>query len=537
VRPNPTRGLAIAALLAIACLGAASNTVDDGTAAPVGITAPPAGVTLATVLSAHKKAVGKIAAGTLKTRIETWTIAEAGQTGTDASVESGSDRRDDVTLGPVHTATGTVAGRDWHQNANGEVVIEHGLHHLDDISARALATMGKGVTLLGKVASPVAAYVIEAAPQGGRLEYLFYDKTTGQLIRREESIRGRRHVQTYDDFRTTKGLAQAWHIHASDGHAENDRDYRLQTLSLGSAVDPKQLAIPQSTTPVALASAKVIIPIKLIDDRVIIPVTISGRTVDFQLDSGASSILIDNLIVDALKLPTYGKAVGETAGTYNEGTTVVPLMTFGGVTMKNVVADSAPFTFWSDDKTPVAGLMGFDFIDGAVIHIDYERSVLEAYDASSFTPPAGATSIPIALDDDVPLVSTSVANVTGDRFIVDTGADRSTLFSRFVSEHSAQVADQGLGDEMVASYPFLTEVNGVGGTVKYRPLQAGPFAFGGHVFPKWLFQATHDAAAFEGDDFDGLVGQDVLRNFDVYLDYAHEKIWLVPNDRYNARWP
>ena len=90
---------------------------------------------------------------------------------------------------------------------------------------------------------------------------------------------------------------------------------------------------------------------------------------------------------------------------------------------------------------------------------------------------------------------------------------------------------------MVASYPFLTEVNGVGGTVKYRPLQAGPFAFGGHVFPKWLFQATHDAAAFEGDDFDGLVGQDVLRNFDVYLDYAHEKIWLVPNDRYNARWP
>jgi hypothetical protein len=395
--------------------------------------------------------------------------------------------------------------------------------------------MGKGVTLLGQVSTPHAAYVVKVAPAGGRLEYVYFDQKTGSILRREQSIRGRRHVTTYDDYRTTDGLTQAWHFHTTDGRTTNDRDYTLTALAFGGAIDPKQLAIPPNVTPVALASPAVVIPIKLTGDRVIVPVTIGGHTVDFQLDSGASGIVIDNAVVDALKIPVYGKSIGDTAGSYDQGTAVIPLMTFGGVTMRNVVADSAPFTFWSDDATPVAGLMGFDFIDGAVVHIDYEHSTLQAYDAAGFVPPAGATAIPISLDDDVPLISASVAGASGDLFIVDTGADRSTLFSQFVSAHPS-VADQGLGDEMVDAYPFMTQVSGVGGLVKYRPLQAGPFTFGGRTFAKWLFQATHDAPAFEGDDFDGLVGQDVLRNFDVYLDYAHSKIWLVPNDRYRTRW-
>jgi len=325
-------------------------------------------------------------------------------------------------------------------------------------------------------------------------------------------------------------------FHTAAGTPENDGDYTLSALSIGKAVDPALLAIPSATTPVALSAPRVSVPIKLIGDRIIIPVTISGHTVDFQMDSGASGIVMDDAVVDALKLKTYGKATGDTAGTYSEGSTIVPLMTFGGVTMTNVQMQSLPFTFWSDDKTPVAGLMGFDFIDGAVMHIDYLNGTLEAIDPKSFVPPAGAKALPIALDDDVPLVDVGIAKAIGHLFIVDTGADRSALFSNFVAAHPDDVVDQGLGDQMVASYPFVTDFNGVGGTVKYRPLQVGPLTLAGIVFPKWLFQGTHDAPAFEADDFDGLVGQDVLRNFDVYLDYAHEKIWLVPNDRYKARW-
>ena len=35
---------------------------------------------------------------------------------------------------------------------------------------------------------------------------------------------------------------------------------------------------------------------------------------------------------------------------------------------------------------------------------------------------------------------------------------------------------------------------------------------------------------------DGLIGQNVLRYFDVYFDYSREKMYLVPNDRYRERF-
>lgn len=105
--------------------------------------------------------------------------------------------------------------------------------------------------------------------------------------------------------------------------------------------------------------------------------------------------------------------------------------------MENVSAQTAPYAERSYGDIPIAGLLGYDFIAGAVIHVDYYHGTVEAIAPAAFTPPAGA---------------------------------------------------------------------------------------------------KRDAAAFEGDDYDGLIGQDVLRNFDVYFDYAQTTIYLVPNQRYMQRW-
>lgn len=527
------RSVLIAAGLAIALLGA-DAVKDDGTAPPAGIA--PTTATLSSVLGMHRHSLGTLAKGVPDTEVDRWTIKTQGLDGTASTVYSGKDSRYDRQLGPLHTAYGELAGRSWHQNENGEVVVERGLHTLDDVSDRALATGGKGVTLLGTVSKPVSAYVVKVAPKGGRTEYVFYDRSTGLIVRREVARRGRRVVTTYDDFRTTDGVTEAWHFHESDGRPENDEDYVRASLEIGKPVDPKLLAIPAATSPVTFAKPQVSIPIKMDGDRIVVPTRIQGHTVDFQLDSGAGGVVLDTAIVDALKLEVYGSSLGDTAGTYREGTAIVPQIDIGDIALTNLVVQSAPFTFWSDAKTPVAGLMGFDFIDGAVLHIDYEHSTLEAFDPKTFVPPAGATALPIALDDDVPLVDAGIAKAVGHLFIVDTGADRSALFSNFVAAHPDAAVDLGLGDQILASFPFVTDFDGVGGTVDYRPLQVGPFTFAGYSFPRWLFSGTRNAPGFEGDDLDGLIGQDVLRNFDVYLDYAHEKIWLVPNDRYKSRW-
>lgn len=90
---------------------------------------------------------------------------------------------------------------------------------------------------------------------------------------------------------------------------------------------------------------------------------------------------------------------------------------------------------------------------------------------------------------------------------------------------------------MTAAFPFVNDFTGVGGSVEYRPLELGPLIVGTWSFPTWLFDVTQNASGFEFEDYDGLIGQDFLRNFDVYLDYPSARIYLAPNERFRQRWP
>ena len=181
--------------------------------------------------------------------------------------------------------------------------------------------------------------------------------------------------------------------------------------------------------------------------------------------------------------------------------------------------------------------------DGYVVYYDdggrpyyYVNGSVEAIDPQAFTPPPAAVSIPIALDDEIPAISARIGPATGLRFLVDTGADRSILFPSFASAHADALVDHGLGAEMEASFPFLSDFEGVGGEVSYRPIELGPLTVAPWTYEKWLFFLTQDASKFELDDYDGILGQDLLRYYDLYLDYPHSRILLVPNSRYTDRF-
>jgi hypothetical protein len=527
---------------AIACgvllLAAIRPVWADGpdTSPPNGIQ-PVAGTTLTDVLSRNLHAQGSPIAGTAKTRRERWRITLGASAGVREYVESGGDYRDDLTLGPTHSANGSDRNVAWRMNANGQVWLGSNLHQADAVDARALGSAAhSNVTLLGETSSP-PAYVVEVNPPTGRLEYRFYDKKTYLVARIEEVRDARRVTITLDDYRTTKGVTEPWHIHTTDGFALNDEDRVLETLSIGDPVAASELAIPPSGAPlIALTAAKVSVPARMAADEVVVPVRMGGHTVDFLLDSGAGGIVVDHDVIAALKIKEYGRTMNETAGAYVESDAIVPSMTVGTLDLHNVHVSSLPFVQWTMSGKPIAGLLGSDFIHDVVWHIDYQNASLEAIDPARFVPPPGAQSFSVAFDDEVPTLGATLAGVKAPSLIVDTGADRSTLFSRFVDRYSSQLTDRGLGSEMEAAAPFVDKFSGVGGTVDYRPLQTGPFDVGTWTFPTWLFAVTQDTPSFEFEDYDGLIGQDFLRNFDVYLDYPHQKIYLLPNDRFRARW-
>ncbi|HEX3671884.1 MAG TPA: retropepsin-like aspartic protease [Candidatus Cybelea sp.] len=460
-------------------------------------------------------------------------------TGTITEVEAGDDFREDEVLGPDHVAKGRNAGRLWSMNANGQVCFGGGLHRADEADDAALHTRAHlGITLLGRVQTPADAYVVRVQPPSGRLEYRFYNPKTFLLDRIEEIRHARRLTVSFSDYRTTRGLAEPWHVHVSDGFATNDEDRVLVSLEVGIRIAPSELSIPTPGAPlISVNSSPDRISADMSGDDVIVPVGVAGHTVNFILDSGASGIVIDNGLAQVFGIKEYGRITDETAGTYVESNVVIPQMTVGNLTLANVHARSLPFAQWSDAGKPIGGLLGFDFIANVVWHIDYQHGTLEAVAPSSFTPPAGVRSFPVTFDDFVPTFGITIDGVAAPAFILDTGAYRSTIFSRYVTMHAGQFPDRGLGEAMTAAFPFVNDFTGVGGSVEYRPLELGPLIVGAWSFPTWLFDVTQNASAFEFEDYDGLMGQDFLRNFDVYLDYPSAHIYLAPNERFRQRWP
>jgi len=526
-------------LIAAALLATAAPALSDPDPA-----APPPGITSTTMtlkrlITLNHVATGKLPPGTPHTHIESWTYRDGTLSGSETTVTSGEDYRTDVTEGPFHNAKGQRAGTAWEQNRNGYTRIVTGIHKRDDANEEARAhalERGSGVTLLGEVSDPVQAYVVKVDPPKGRVEYVFYDAATYLVVRTESAVEGRRIVYTYGDFRDTEKIRQPWHIHRSNGFKDNDRDWTLQSLSYGVTVDPAKLAIPASATPLTLSAAKVSLPARMSGDRIIVRVRIASHKVDLQLDSGASGILLNQAVADATGAKSFGQKTEITAGQYLAADALVSKMDFGVASMQNVAAQTAPYAELTYDETPVAGLLGYDFIAGCVLHVDYYNGTVEAIAPSSFSPPPSAVALPVRLDDGVPIVSVRIGSATASHFIVDTGADRSMIFSAFAQAHPKDVADQGLGQEMTDSFPFVIDIRGVGGKVHVRQVQVRALSIGSIALPDWLFDISQDAPSFEGEDYDGLIGQDVLRNFDVYFDYGRTMMYLVPNERYRQRW-
>jgi hypothetical protein len=344
-----------------------TNPIDQP---PPGIT--PTKITKTQVLQRYRASIGSRSVKT-QTRIETDAVTAYGLTGTYKEVESGDDYVESQSLGPVLVSNGKFHGQRWRYDENGYTRIVSGVNQENLISSRTvqqsiLGESTKFVTLIGQVQSPLQAYVVEVHPPGGRHEWLFFDKATGQLDREELAMVDRRVVLTYDDFRATNGLQSPWHQHRSDGYAANEMDYRVTSLEYGTAIKSSDLAIPMSKAKVEFPTVaqSVRLPARFSFGDIIIRVTIAGRGLDFALDSGAGSIVIDRDVAKSLGLQTYGESTLSVAGTFEQSTAIVPAMHIGDLTMHDVFVHSLPFHYQRDQKTKIVGLLGYDFLAGIV---------------------------------------------------------------------------------------------------------------------------------------------------------------------------
>jgi hypothetical protein len=449
--------------------------------------------------------------------IEEWRLAADKMSGTYRVYRFGKDERDVTSLGPFIYESGVHGGVRWQQTRNGITFSFTGFHDARDVlSARAWESSvdPHEIRLIGESVA-LNAYVVEVNPPGGRHEWFFIDKQSGNVIRCDKVARGRRTTMLFDDFRIFDGVAEPSHIHTTDSNG-NERDQQLLSRTLDLSPDPRDVDVtPTRRTLVEFPPATPVVhlPVRFIDGLAVARIRIGLHAYDFLLDSGAAGIVIDPSVVDDQHLDTYGSRVGATIGTFTETTTIVPAINVGLLKMRNVVARVVTVPFHLDDHTRIAGLLGFDFFADSVVHLDFDRGVADAIVPASFKPPADAVPVPLALDDRTPAVRARAGGAIG-RMVLDTGANRSILSTAFASR-----AD-------VAYEPSTGPVRfrGMGGIATGEAVDVKTFELAGIGIADTVVDVS--SADLGTEDVDGAIGTDIAHAFELFFDERSAMLYV-----------
>jgi len=297
---------------------------------------------------------------------------------------------------------------------------------------------------------------------------------------------------------------------------------------IGAAIAPG--GVPATREEFPVAQSVVDVPARFVDGDIIVRLAIAGRKLDFVLDSGASSIVIDRDV--ARELGLRNDPLGAALEPDPAAATPVDVaeIAIGDLTLRDAVASALPFAYEAKDHTAIAGLLGYDFLAGAVVHVDYRHQRVYAISPAAFDPDVpGAASVPIALDDGVPMVSVRVGNALGDRFIVDSGADDVYLFDRFARTHPRDIVDRRGAVTQFSSLAYRGD-DGAPARMSLVAVDVDDFTFADIDFRHFL---AYRVAAFAGDpdiDPDGLIGYRFLRYYDIYFDYPAGRLIMAPND-------
>ncbi len=464
----------------------------------------------------------KAAAGPPTTSLQTVVITKRdGVRGRRTTYRLGDDYRRIAEEPPFVTQRGRVGKQSWHQNENGQTVLDQ-----DD---EGFATPDRYVATVTAVSSPVAGYAIARLNASGFGSRDVID-SSWHVVRHEDVAASGTTVTAYDDFRSVDGATHAWHWAAKDGHPENAADYRITSESRD--VRPGDVAIAKPRRAVfALpdGSTEVALPARQVRDKFYVRVTIGGRGLDFLLDTGAAGITIDDDVARELGLTQYGRfSNGANAGRYIGSRVIVPHLAVGSLVGNDVVMHTTPHIapINAGDMKPV-GLLGFDFIGALALKLDYVHGTVTAFDPATFAAPTAphTLALDVRLGTQQPMTDVMINGALGERFILDTGASAPlALFDYFQRRNRSALVDRGGGGAARNLRHY-----GVGGAFDVKPYQLDSVKIGSADFKGFLAYAVTSRQAY-GVDEDGLIGTGFLNLFDVYLDYGNSRVYLEPNE-------
>ena len=288
---------------------------------------------------------------------------------------------------------------------------------------------------------------------------------------------------------------------------------------------------PACTAPPPAVSFPIHVPIEVASNHVYVKVCFGDRELQFLLDTGAGQSFFDMGIARSIDVQLGQHFTGHGAGA---GTIDGAVVVNGSITLEGTrLAVPVPAALDLSGLPPreghvIDGILGYNFIDQYVVEVDYVKQELRLFDATRFSYSGPGTSLPFTFAANHPVVETTLRLANGDtmsgRFVVDVGAASALSLTRpFVEEHRLRTRIT----------PIVRRVagGGVGGAVvtdvgRVAALKLGKFEV--HNVITSLYGDSAGVMSGNGS-WIGNIGGDVLRRFNVFLDYRRHRIILEPH--------
>jgi hypothetical protein len=175
----------------------------------------------------------------------------------------------------------------------------------------------------------------------------------------------------------------------------------------------------------------------------------------------------------------------------------------------------------------IDGIIGYSFFRRFIVKLDYDDNKVEIFTPGTFTYPRGGQLLKpnfTTLPQQLAVIQDSRAIL--NRYIFDTGAGLCFLLSRDFTEDSSVFKTKRRF--------YTTQAEGLGGKKQMeltviKSVKIGPYKF--RNVPVHVFDDTYNVANYPA--LGGIVGNDLLRRFNVILNYPEQSIYIKPNTHFN----
>lgn len=253
-------------------------------------------------------------------------------------------------------------------------------------------------------------------------------------------------------------------------------------------------------------------------------------TLNFILDSGSGGISLDSATCAEFNIPIKPS---DTTITGIGGVRKVSFAFDQSLTLPGLKIEHLNFhvnnyeVLSSVYGEKVDGIIGYSFFSRYIVKINFDSSILEIYSPGKIDYPKNGTTLhPAFTNLPIQWLNIKDKRSLGFNFYFDTGAGLCLLMSeKFASDSGILLSRRK---------PVITQAEGMGGKIQMRltlikEVKVGPYRF--RAVPTYLYKDDYNVTSYPFTG--GLLGNDLLRRFNMIFNYPNHEIHLEPNTHFN----